>query len=236
MKTWLATCIMVAVLAIFSINAVAQDGDAVGLDIALGYQSKYIWRGRDMNPDDDAILAPMLGYKIPDVDIKLSMLGAWDLDDSNLDRIDWGAEYTTTVDDGMDLAVGLIYYWSDTPIFKDTWEIYAGLTLTEIILEPNLTIYYDADANEGIYANLSGKYQVEVQDGYMLDLAAGIGYFMDYGLIDDGIADIDISASMDFDIGGGFMLTPEAHVVIVDDKTVNKEDEVWFGAKVMTTL
>ena len=224
MKKWLVTCFLVTVLALISVNAIAQE--AIGLDVDLTYASKYIWRGMDLMPDDEAALSPSITYGIPETEITLNAYGYYNLDASNLDEIDYTIDYTTEISEGYDLSAGLIYYWLDAG--GSTYEAYAGVTLTDILIQPSLTIYYDFDEVEGFYANLAGAYEVPI-DEYTLCLGAGIGYFNGYGMIDDGLGDIDLSASMAFDLSEMFTLTPEVHYVIVDEATINSEDEFWFG-------
>ena len=222
MKNLLVNCFLVTVLALFCVNAIAQE--AIGLDVGLTYLSKYIWRGMDLMPDDEAALSPSITYGIPETDFTLKAYGYYNLDASNLDEVDYIADYTTKISEGYDLSAGLIYYWLDAG--SSTWEAYAGVTLTDIMIQPSLTIYYDFDEVEGFYANLAGKYEVPV-DEYTLCLGAGIGYFNGW-TVDDGLGDIDLSASMPFVVGEMLTITPEVHYVIVDEDTINTEDELWF--------
>jgi uncharacterized protein (TIGR02001 family) len=227
-------CAIIVALSVLCAVTETKADDSVGLEISATWVSKYIWRGIDQLDDDDAI-QPSITYALGDTGLSFNVWGSYGLDSSeNLDEVDYIIDYTFSASDGVDISTGLIYYWLDE--FDNTTEVYAAVTLTRLPLTPSLTIYYDIDEADGAYINLAGTYDLLVTETQAVSLGAAIGVWSGYAGIDDGFGDLDLSASTSFDLGGGVTISPEVHYILVDDDSVNSEDEFWVGVGIGTSF
>lgn len=229
MERSLLKLVMVVMMVLWG-TVVAAEG--IGVDFGVGYLSKYIWRGQDLMDGEDALQG---GVSYSSGGTTVSVWGYRDLGDDTSDTFaDWEIDYTIEhcigLAEGVELAIGSIIYTFETSATLTTGEVYAGLSLTDCILSPNLTVYYDLGPADGLYANLSGGYTVDVA-GQGIDFGLGIGFYSDYAAVDDGLGDIDANVATTIEIGEtGLSITPEVHWVLVDEDTINSDDdEVWFG-------
>ncbi|MEP7226090.1 MAG: TorF family putative porin [Gemmatimonadales bacterium] len=106
-------------------------------------------------------------------------------------------------------------------------EIYGAVTLPEVPLSPNLTLYYDADIYKGWFGWVSATQPVPVGKK-SLNLGAVMGFTWGETnttsnqiplYVSEGITHLDFSAGLPLTVGG-LSITPNAHFQInIDDAT-----------------
>jgi hypothetical protein len=133
--------------------------DKVDLELTTSFQSKYIWRGQ--NIDDDPVFQPSLSasYK----GFTVAVWGNLEMTNINgnsgeFSEIDYSIAYSGTVPGmkGIGYSVGAIYYDFPATDAAGTTEVYWGLNF-DLPLSPSITVYHDVDEAEGAYLRLIGS-------------------------------------------------------------------------------
>lgn len=151
------------------------DAGELGLDLELEAVSAYVFRGMVLNPDP--ALQPALTLSWGRV-----FLGAWasvNLTDE-LGPMGEVGELDLTL--GSDFELGPLigtamigHYRYATPDEGHTTELVVELSVATPV-EPRLTLAYDVDAADGLYARLALGLPLEIGEGLGLDLEAGLAW------------------------------------------------------------
>jgi hypothetical protein len=105
----------------------------------------------------------------------------------------------------------------DVPVSKaleGTKEVYASVSYNDLPVTPALNVYYDIDAIEGFYANLSLGYEAELGESLALGLSGSIGFAnSDYnegyfGVDDDALNDANLGATLSYAVSKDLSLVP----------------------------
>jgi len=205
-----------AVLLAAGIPAAMAEDEAPAADAAIGFYSKYVWRGFELS-DDSMVIQPSLSVSYKGFGANL-----WanlDTDLVGTDSHKWNeTDFTLSYDGAYEkfgYGAGWIYYALDGT--DDTQEFY-GTVSYDMLLAPAFTIYYDVDSFAGDwYANLSFGHSFMIAEKYSLDLGLAFGYYSiddgdpsgtgDYSEFHDGV----LSASMSFPVGEYITITPELY-------------------------
>lgn len=180
--------LVVVCAAVFAAPATAQDEVAVSLGADL--VTDYVWRGMVRN--EDGALQPWINVGVSG--FVLSVWGSIDVDDQPNDaqweftELDVTGSYTIPVG-SFELDLGVIYYDYPNTGAESTLEAFGTFTFTGVIFDPYVSLYYDIDEIEGLYARFGGSYgeQLETFD-WTIDLSLGVGgsdYNAGYYGVDD---------------------------------------------------
>jgi hypothetical protein len=208
---------------------------AVSVDAEVLAVSKYIWRGLEVN--EEFVLQPSvtMGY----AGFSFNFWGNMDLTDFGEDEcvytsdcddragqfteIDLTLDYTYTLE-RFSLGVGVIAYvfpnWDGS---EDTHEVYGTLGY-DTLLQPSLTVYYDFDEVEGMYATFGIGHSFAVSERIGIDLSASIGFAdSDYnqayfGVDDSSLVDFNAGIGVPIQITDMISITPVlTFTTLVDD-------------------
>ena len=170
----LATVFMAA-----SVIGMANNESGIEFEVTTDFYSKYVWRGQKLT--DGWVWQP--GFSATYEGFTAGIWGNLDLSNANDEKhefteIDYYADYSFDLTDGIGFSIGYIYYEFPSA-GGDTQEIYAGLSF-DTILSPTITVYYDFDEVNGTY------------------ITGGIGYSKDEiaRLCEDTPIGLDISLSI----------------------------------------
>jgi len=178
-------------------------------EFEIGLNSRYIWRGFDLLPDNNPALQPSITYNFGQSGFSLNLWGSFALKERSFyreaDEIDLTLNYDFDLKK-LIISVGLIhygYYFAPDFNFKQntTQEIYLGLTLLTLPFVPRLKLYYDFNLGKGLYleAGISRDFQIKEKIGLNLDIWQGYngGQFG----VKKGFSDFNISSTLQLDIG-----------------------------------
>ena len=206
----------------------------INMSSNLTMVSRYIWRGFDTIPNDRPAAQPSLTFSFGESGLWCNLWSAIALVDTNFVELDFIAGYDKILSKDVVLSTGVGYFtFPSFPNYPDknsaSPEIYLGTTFSSIPLSPRLTGYYDFNLGDGLYLTL------DLQHSFPLgakDLRSTflLGYTTQYENIrvDFGFSDICFGVSTDF-ASKRLTLTPSLNYVIVPNKTINQEDEIWAG-------
>lgn len=219
--------ILVGLVLLSRMTLALVDGNAT-------YVSKYIWRGFDLNAAQPAV-QPGLTFGLGDGGASLGLWGSYNIGSGNQEftELDAILDYSSSMS-GVDYSIGYTYYTFPnlTGAAAKSGEFYAGATLGEVLFSPGLTIYYDHDQGDGVYASLSGGY-----DFAMISSSLAVGYTGGQWGATAGISDIVLALSSEFEVGK-FTLTPSLNYAIIPAGTgINaNSSEFWFGIDLAKSL
>ncbi|OGV73143.1 MAG: hypothetical protein A3K19_14985 [Lentisphaerae bacterium RIFOXYB12_FULL_65_16] len=221
-------------------SASAQGGDdgwpRPSVTLSLDAVNQYVWRGILYN--QDPVLQP--SATVSWFGFSANIWGSYDTTDYGAHEggygdsqwefaeIDCTLSYSHTFDKAaLDLpvsigvTVGVIdctyenTYWEEL----DTTEVFAGVSLPDLLLSPSVTVYRDTNQSDGLYVQGAVSHTISLlkngdEDRLGLTLGATLGwgnrdnneYYL--GVDESGFADAGVSASLPWNIGGGVSLTP----------------------------
>jgi hypothetical protein len=199
--------------------------------------SRYIWRGFDTIPNNKPSLQPSLTLNLGESGLWCNLWSAIALIDTDFVELDFIVGYDKVLLKEVALCTGIGYFtfpsYRNYPDKNSTSpEIYLGTTFCSIPLSPGLTGYYDFNLGDGLYVTLNLQKSF-LLGGKALCSTFLLGYttqYKDIG-VDPGLSDLCFGLSTDF-IFKKLTLTPSLNYVIVPNRTINQENEVWGGLSV----
>jgi len=209
----------------------------IGVRTDVTFVSRYIWRGFDCIANDRPAIQPSITFDFGKSGVWFNAWSAFALADTDFVELDLVLGYDRVFSEDFTFSAGAGYFtFPSISGFPDknstTPEVYAGVTLTSFPLSPNLTLYYDFNMGDGIYATLSVSPEFGVQ-GRTIRSSVLVGYTRQYrGLeVDPGFSDICLGISTDL-VLKDLTLTPSTNYVIVPNESINDENEIWVGLSV----
>ena len=199
--------------------------------------SRYIWRGFDTIPNNRPAIQPSLTLNFGNSGLWCNLWSAIAVADTDFVELDFIVGYEKAILNHVTLSAGAGYftfpsYLNYTNKNSTSPEIYLGASFDFIPLCPSLTFYYDFNLGDGLYATLYLQKSF-ILGGRILCSTFLLGYTAQYKKIgvDPGVSDICFRLSTDF-VFKRLTLTPCLNYVIVPNKTINKEDEIWGGLSI----
>jgi len=152
-----------------------------GVQLGLDFNSRYIWRGFDLNPNNEPVLQPSVTVTFGDTGLALNVWNSFSFIDSALHETDMTLSYDFSLNKDISVSIGFIQYgWYFTKgfSFKDntTQEFYVTAGLANLPLKPSLSFYYDFNNGDGFYASLGVGHSLKLSGANTLELSATLGY------------------------------------------------------------
>jgi uncharacterized protein (TIGR02001 family) len=206
----------------------------IGFQSDVTLVSRYIWRGFDTISDDRPAVQPSITFAFGKSGVWLNLWSAVALADTDFVELDLIVGYDRSFSKEILLSAGVGYFtFPSMPNYPDknstSPEAYVGISTSSLPLMPCLTLYYDFNMGDGLYATLSLNQSLSIKSKVFCSSLV-IGYtrqYQDFG-VDPGFSDICLGISTDFGIKNT-SLTPSINYVIVPNNTINDEDEFWVG-------
>lgn len=237
LKVVLVIGILIGVgISIISAEAGLFDDSAVEVSTDLVINSKYIWRGFEL--DSDPVIQP--GVYVEVCGFTASVWGSFDLrdnDDFNSEEVDYSIDYSHDFE-YVGISLGHIYY--DFPsVDANSKEFYVGVGLNKVILSPFVTWYHDYSKEEngggdGDYVVLDLGYTFEFEDKPVaFELGGHVGYNHEL-FIDGNGGDVGLAAGLPITLTDHVTLTPQIAYSIPfgdleDEDDGNQSDEFYGG-------
>jgi len=202
----------------------------------IDFVSRYIWRGFDLNPDQQPVLQPSIDMEFGESGLSLNLWMSFSFANKELNETDLTLTYTQKIGEEFSLQAGLIHYaWYFVPHFKfqdDTsHEIFASLVMPEVLFQPALTLFYDFTNGDGIYVLMESEYSFQPMKDMEASLRTSLGYNGGQWLpegTEPGFSDLNISLSAAY-VWHEFEIMPFVNCTIVLLDAIGKKNHFWFG-------
>lgn len=227
MKKWLVlSSVLVSLIVGFSGNLFGADAT---VDVTTN--SAYVWRGITFN--DGAVLQPSID--VSKGGFGINVWGNYDIDDYD-DTLDNGqfSEIDLTMSYGfsiksVDMSIGYIEYLFPNAALPAGREVFVTCGIEPIKgLSLGLSVYYEIDEVEDIYANISAAYGYSISEALSLEIGVSAGYIgEDYSVGgESGLNDICASLSGSYSVSDALGITAGIYYVDTLDKDVLPEQDV----------
>ena len=222
---------LAALLMILAATAAAQ------FSFQIDTMSRYIWRGFDLFPPNNAAFQPSATYVFGESGFSANIWTSFALGNRQVlkydDEIDLTLTYAFKLPEDYALSVGLIHYgWYFDRGFSfkrsTTQEFFVTAGLPKAFLQPTLSIYYDVTLGTGLYASLKVGQSLPLCESLDLSLSACLGYNSRQWIDTSGLSDLTVGATLPIKVGA-LTIAPLVNYTFVFLKEVNLDNEYWFG-------
>jgi len=222
--------LIITIIFITGLPAKAQ----VSVSGSAAFVTKYIWRG--YNLVDDPALQPSLDIGFGDSGFSANVwysVGLSDRDKNGAaDELDFTLDYSTSFPNGAGLSLGLIYYTFPNQDDFDasdhtTPEIYASFSPGTPYLAPTLTLYYDFNLGDDLYATFGIDHSVEAGEG-SVGASAVLAYNNGQFGANSGFSHIELGVNAAIP-AGALEIAPSVTFIGVFEDTVNPDNEFFFS-------
>lgn len=219
-----------------------------GVDLPVN--SKYMWRGLELN--EDPVFQPdvWISYK----GFNLTVWGNMELtsiynghgengDPGDFTEVDYTLKYEGDFDK-LNYSLGYIYYDYPHTAYDSTYELFGSIGY-DVLLSPTLTVYRDLKEADGWYMSLGISHEVALPRvlNSTLTLSGAIGFSSEnhtelyYGEGSNTCTDSLVSAALEIPVTGNIAIIPSVNYSAllgsVRDKHLNKRDDAfWCGVNV----
>lgn len=205
-----------ALLGSLAAPARAQESD-FGLEMGVDYSSRYLFRGLDLLDGEPTPVPRILVSKSGFTAYFYGYYGKMGRGGPDYEEHDFGLEYAAEAGP-VALTLGSVTYtYSNPRDWEDEVEVYAIAGLPGVLLEPTLSVYYDAKGFDAGYASLGVGHSFPLAgDRLSLGLSTSLGYDLGYNSqqfdIDQsrGFNDVLLGADLAWTVFGGVSL----HVLV----------------------
>ncbi|MCH7783607.1 hypothetical protein IID62_11140 [candidate division KSB1 bacterium] len=227
------TALIIIILFFTGIPVKAQ----VSVSGSVAFVTKYIWRG--YNIVDDPAIQPSLDFGFGESGFSANVWYSAGLSkrDKNgaADELDFTLDYSTSLANGAAISLGFIYYTfpnQDNFDFGDhaTPEIYAAFTPGVPYLSPTLTLYYDFNLGDDLYATIGIDHTAEAGEG-SVGASALLAYNNGQFGANSGFSHVELSVFAAIP-AGAFEIAPSLTFFGLFEDTVNPDNEIYFSLNV----
>ena len=207
-----------------------------GLDFNVRVSSYYIWRGFNLNPSKEIRINPYANLAIGDTGLSVTGWGSFAMDEKKLREIDLTLTYAFKLFPKLLIKVGVTnyrFYNIQTPGFfrENSQEAFVSVGLPWILLQPELTTYYDFGAGDGFYFKFKVEHVVEIFKFVMLELYSSIGYNNGQWLPEGakrGFSDFNFTGMLPIKLGRIYLIPFISYTAVLLD-SIGDSRYLWYG-------
>jgi len=194
--------------------------------------SRFIWRGFDLNPQNQPTVQPSLTHRISDSGFFVNIWSSFSFVDRTVNEIDFSLFYDFMLSEDYTVILGFNhygYYFNRPFRFRPhtSQEVYASLALPVLFLSPMATVYYDFNQGSGLYAEFRGEIHLYSSPTLSALLTASLGYNDRQWIPDSGWSDLSFEASFPVSLNG-LKITPRMTYTFIFLDSVNPDNELAF--------
>jgi hypothetical protein len=197
---------------------------------AVEMASTYYWRGFNLT-DDTWAVQPGIQARHLASGLSFSLWSSHAMGNRRIagdaDEVDLTMGWDRPLGRRLEVALGGTLYAFPRWNGENEWsrELFAGLSLLEVLLAPSATYYHDFDQGNGGYLAISGSHAFR-----RLDLKVESGFSFRQYTEKSGFTDLVAELSCGLDLGGQGLLAPFLRLGVIRDRERNPDDAMlWFG-------
>ena len=137
-------------------------------DVYVAGVSKYLWRGQNLN--DGFALQP--GFDLSYGLFSLGFWGSFHTESGDMAEADLTLSFASSLNKLIEISGGYTFYTFPQPEYSDSHEVFLGAGLS-VFLSPGLTLYYDVDDGDGLYAEAALSLPFSIGIEFSLDGSLG---------------------------------------------------------------
>ena len=205
----------------------------------LAFQSSHIWRGFDLNPTEQPVLQPALGYRFGNSGLALSLWGSFSFVSRDAHELDLSLSYTRTFAEGLFLKIGvtaMVWDFNSDDRFarRNSREVFVSFGCSTCSIHPSFTVFYDFGDGDGVYLLAEMTYFQPIARDWSAALYVSAGYNGGQWLADGaepGVSDVNAGLSISFG-RGGWRISPHAVYTFGLLEALGKKDYFVYGISV----
>jgi uncharacterized protein (TIGR02001 family) len=208
---------------------------ATDTSFSVDYSNRYIWRGFDLNPDNEYVIQPSLDFAFGKSPWSVNLWYSHSAKDNDLNEVDLTLNYDFATHKDMSVSAGIIHYgWYSVSNFSHnantTFETYAIFTWEKSCLSPELSFYHDSKNGNGLYAQLAVSKEIAISDKQNIELSSSLGYNQKQWVSASGLSDFNLRLDIPFK-SGTTTITPFFGLtwVLMDEVNPGVAREYWMG-------
>ncbi len=192
--------------------------------------SRFIWRGFDLNPQNQPTVQPSITHRIADSGLFVNIWSSFSFVDRTVNEIDFMLFYDFMLSEDYTVILGFShygYYFNRPFRFRPhtSQEFYASLSLPVLFFSPSATVYYDFNQGSGLYAEFRGEIHLYSSPSLSALLSASLGYNDKQWIPDSGWSDLSLEASIPLSLNG-VTINPRIAYTFVFLDSVNPDNEL----------
>jgi len=231
---------------LWAVGAMAESEASLEASVDVDVVSAYVWRGQVLN--DRAVVQP--GLTASTGGFTVNAWSSMNLDGTDTDgeftEMDWTVSYARELGPTA-VELGVVQYTfpnstlenedGTASAYPGTIEVFVSAGLPDVPLGPSVTVSYDVDEIEGLYAVASIGHSFELMETVSLDLSASLGFGdKDYnagyfGHDQAALNDLLVGVALPISITENFSLTPSLSYMMLPDSDLKDAAEAAYGEK-----
>jgi len=205
------------------------------LEFNVGASSYYIWRGFDLNPENELMIIPYANLTLGDSGLSFEGRGYYAMDAKELRELDLTVQWAFKPTRRLLVKLGYTEYrFFDIPdpyLKSDSREGYVSLGLPWTPLSPELTAYYDFGAGDGLYLKFQLRQVIPLLKSIRLELSSHIGYNAGQWLpagAKTGFSDFNFTTMLPIKVGRIYIIPFTSYTVVLLD-SIGNSTYFWYG-------
>ncbi len=206
------------------------------LEFNIGASSYYIWRGFDLNPENELMLVPYANLILGESGLSLTGLGYYAFDEKELREVDVTLTYTFKPLRRLRVKLGYTEYRFfniPDPLFlrSDSRETFISMGLPWTFLQPELTAYYDFGAGDGLYFKFRLQHTIPLLKFIRIELYSSLGYNAGQWLpagAKTGFSDFNFTTMLPIKLGKLFIIPFTSYTAVLLD-SIGSSRHFWYG-------
>jgi len=205
------------------------------LEFNVGASSYYIWRGFDLNTENELMIIPYANLTLGDSGLSLEARGNYAMDEKELRELDFTVTYAFKPTRRLLVKLGYTeyrFFKSPVPYIRsDSREGFISLGLPWTPLSPELTAYYDFGAGDGLYLKFQLKQIIPLLKFVRLELYSHIGYNAGQWLpqgAKTGFSDFNFTTMLPIKLGKVYIIPFTSYTSVLLDSISNSK-YFWYG-------
>jgi hypothetical protein len=202
----------------------------------LDYVNRYIWRGFDLNADNNFAIQPSIDFSFAESRWSVNLWQSFSAEDKDLNEVDITLNYDFPASENLSVSAGIVHYgWYWVDDFNSerdtTIETYVVFSWFNAYLTPELSFYHDCMNGNGLYAQLALAKEFVISENQKVELSSTIGYNHKQWISQAGLSDITAMVSIPVANNGKIGITPYAAITwpLLDEINPGVSREYWLG-------
>jgi len=205
------------------------------LEFNVGASSYYIWRGFDLNSENELMIIPYANLTLGDSGLSLEARGNYAMDEKELRELDFTLTYAFKPTRKLLVKLGYTEYRffnSPVPYLRsDSREGFISLGLPWTLFRPEVTAYYDFGAGDGLYIKFRVQHVIDLLKFLRLELYSSLGYNAGQWLpqgAKTGFSDFNFTTMLPIKLGRVYIIPFTSYTSVLLDSISNSK-YFWYG-------